>query len=71
MARPVTLLAQPNGTYRITRRIKKRRPLFRVIYIKMKIVIWNLSPLHWYEDFKEIQINMDEFACKKQPKEKK
>lgn len=71
MARQVTLLVQPNGTYKIARQQRKRKSVIRVYYIKMKIFIWNLSPLHWYDEFKEIQINMDEFACKKQQKEEK
>lgn len=43
----------------------KKRTLLRVIIIKVKLFFWNLSPLHWYEGFKEIKINMDEFMCKK------
>ncbi len=70
MARQVTLLVQPNGTYKIAKQIKKRKSVVRVCYTKMKIFIWNLSPLHWYNDFKEINISMNEFVSPK-PKEKK
>jgi hypothetical protein len=45
--------------------VKKKKTLLRVTLIKVKLFFWNLSPLHWYDDFKGMKINMDEFICKK------
>ncbi len=66
-ARQITLLIQPNGTYKLSKPLKKRKSIFKIAYIKVKVVIWKLSPLHWYDDFKEIKISMEEFANKKTP----
>jgi hypothetical protein len=44
---------------------KKKKTLVRITVIKVKLFFWNLSPLHWYDDFKVMKINMDEFICKK------
>jgi hypothetical protein len=45
--------------------VKKKKTLVRITLIKVKLFFWNLSPLHWYDDFKLMKINMDEFTCKK------
>jgi hypothetical protein len=44
---------------------KKKRGVFTITVVRVKLFFWNLSPLHWYDDFKVIDINMDEFICKK------
>jgi hypothetical protein len=44
---------------------KKKKSLFVVLKIKVKVFFWNLSPIHWFEDFKDIKITMEEFECKK------
>lgn len=68
MATQITLLAQPNGTYKLSKSIKKKKSIFKIAFIKVKVIIWNLSPLHWFDDFKEINVNLEEFANKKAPK---
>jgi hypothetical protein len=45
--------------------VKKKRTALKVTVIKVKLFFWNLSPLHWYDDFKVMKINLDEFMCKK------
>jgi hypothetical protein len=64
MARQITLLAQPNGTFKISR-LKKRKSPVKIAFIKIKLFFWNLSPLHWYDDFKDLDVTLEEFACKK------
>jgi hypothetical protein len=44
---------------------KKKKGVFKITVVRVKLFFWNLSPLHWYDDFKEMNINMDEFICKK------
>ena len=68
MATQITLSAQPNGTYKLSKSIKKKKSIFKIAFIKIKVIIWNLSPLHWYDDFKEIDVSLEEFANKKAPK---
>ncbi len=45
--------------------LKKKKTMLRITAVRVKLFFWNLSPLHWYDDFKVMQINMDEFICKK------
>lgn len=45
--------------------VKKKKTLLRITVTKVKLFFWNLSPLHWFDDFKLMKINMDEFMCKK------
>jgi hypothetical protein len=45
--------------------VKKKKTLLRITLIKVKLFFWNLSPLHWYDDFKIMKITLDEFTCKK------
>lgn len=47
---------------------KKKKTFLKITYIKIKVFFWNLSPLHWYDGFKEIKIDMTEFECKKTEK---
>jgi hypothetical protein len=70
MATPITLSTQPNGTYKLSKSIKKKKSIFKTAFIKVKVVIWNLSPLHWYDEFKDINVNLEEFANKKTTKTK-
>jgi hypothetical protein len=44
---------------------KKKKWVFKITVVRVKLFFWNLSPLHWYDDFKMMDINMDEFSCKK------
>lgn len=45
--------------------VKKKRTSLRVTVVKIKLFFWNLSPLHWYDDFKVMKFTMDEFMPKK------
>jgi hypothetical protein len=45
--------------------VKKKKTPVRITLIKLKLFFWNMSPLHWYDDFKVMKINLDEFMCKK------
>ena len=49
---------------------KKKKTFLKVTHIKLKLFFWNLSPLHWYDGFKEIKIDLVEFECKKISKNK-
>lgn len=44
---------------------KKKKTFLKITYVKVKVFIWNLSPLHWYDDMKDIKIDLDQFECKK------
>jgi hypothetical protein len=44
---------------------KKKKWVFKITVVRVKLFFWNLSPLHWYDDFKMMDISMDEFSCKK------
>jgi hypothetical protein len=46
--------------------VKKKKTLLRITVIKAKLFFWNLSPLHWYDGFKTIKIDLDEFYPKEQ-----
>ncbi len=48
---------------------KKKKTFLKITYIKVKVFFWNLSPIHWYDGFKEIKIDMSEFECKKKNKQ--
>jgi hypothetical protein len=45
--------------------VNKKKTLLRIKFTKIKLFFWNLSPLHWYDGFKVMKFNMDEFMCKK------
>ncbi len=70
MSEQLTLKVQPNGTYKLSKVSKKKRTAIKVVYIKIKIFFWNLSPKHWYDTFKNIHIDMNEFISKKTNKDK-
>lgn len=42
--------------------IKKKKTWLQIVYIKIKIFFWNLSPFHWYDGFSDIKIDMNEFV---------
>jgi hypothetical protein len=45
--------------------INMKKAAHRRVIIKVKRFFGNLSPLHWYDEFKDIKIDMNEFAAKK------
>jgi hypothetical protein len=47
---------------------KRKKTKLQVAHLKVKLFFWNLSPIHWYDTFKEIHIDMNEFVS---PKNKK
>ncbi len=47
---------------------KKKKTALQISLIKVKVFFWNLSPIHWYDTFKEIHVDMNEFIS---PKNKK
>jgi hypothetical protein len=58
------------STSAITKVVVRRRISFKKMAVRTRKAIWNLLPLHWFDGFKEIEIDMSEFACKKStPKE--
>lgn len=44
---------------------KKEKTALRITIIKVRLFFWNLSPIHWYDTFKEIHIDMNEFISRK------
>jgi hypothetical protein len=44
---------------------KKKKTLLKITIVKIRLFFWNLSPLHWYDDFKTMKIDLNEFVCKK------
>ncbi len=48
-----------------TNSVKKKKTRLQVAHIKVRLFFWNLSPLHWYDTFKEIHVEMNEFISKK------
>jgi hypothetical protein len=71
MTQQLTLKVQPNGTYKLSKIRKKKRAIAKVIYIKVKLFFWNLSPIHWYDTFKDIHVDMNEFISPKKKHLKK
>jgi hypothetical protein len=51
-----------------TNTVKKKKTTLQVASIKVRLFFWNLSPIHWYDTFKEIHVDMNEFIS---PKNKK
>jgi hypothetical protein len=45
--------------------IHKKKAARRDMTMKVKSFFRNLSPLHWYDEFKDIKIDMNEFAAQK------
>jgi hypothetical protein len=48
-----------------TSSVKRKKTTLQVASIKVRLFFWNLSPLHWYDTFKNIQVDMNEFISKK------
>ena len=44
---------------------KKKKTTLQISLIKVKVFCWNLSPIHWYDTFKEIHVDMNEFISPK------
>ncbi len=65
MAQQLTLSVQPNGTYKLIKITKKKRTAAKAAYLKIKLFFWNLSPIHWYDTFKDIHVDMNEFISPK------
>jgi hypothetical protein len=40
---------------------KKEKTALQITIIKVRLFFWNLSPIHWYDTFKEIHVDMNEF----------
>jgi hypothetical protein len=45
--------------------VKRKKTALSITIIKLNLFFGKLSPLHWYDDFKVMKINLDEFMCKK------
>jgi hypothetical protein len=48
-----------------TSSVKKRKIAIKVATIKVRLFFWNLTPIHWYDTFKHIHVDMNEFISKK------
>jgi hypothetical protein len=48
-----------------TNSVKKKKTTLQVAQIKVRLFFWNLSPIHWYDTFKEIHVDMNEFISRK------
>ena len=59
----ITKVIPKNKVLKIVK--KKSLSFLKIYYINVKVFIWNLSPLHWFDDMKEIKIELDQFQCKK------
>lgn len=55
-------LAITKATTNIARGKKSK---LQVAHIKVRLFFWNLSPIHWYDTFKEIHVDMNEFISPK------
>jgi hypothetical protein len=44
---------------------KKQRQALQITIIKVRLFFWNLSPIHWYDTFKDIHVDMNEFITRK------
>ncbi len=51
-----------------TNSVKKKKTTLQVAQIKVRLFFWNLSPIHWYDTFKEIHVDMNEFISPKKNK---
>jgi hypothetical protein len=45
--------------------VKKKKTKLQVSHIKVRLFFWNLSPIHWYDTFKDIHVDMNEFISPK------
>jgi hypothetical protein len=51
-----------------TNSVKKKKTTLQVAQIKLRLFFWNLSPIHWYDTFKDIHVDMNEFISPKKEK---
>jgi hypothetical protein len=52
-------------TQETTNTIQKKKTRLKIVRIKVKVFFWNLSPIHWYDTFKDIHVDMNEFISPK------
>jgi hypothetical protein len=45
--------------------VKKKKTTLQIASIKVRLFFWNLSPIHWYDTFKDIHVDMNEFISPK------
>jgi hypothetical protein len=48
-----------------THSVKQKKTTLQVARIKVRLFFWNLSPIHWYDTFKDIHVDMNEFISPK------
>jgi hypothetical protein len=53
-----------------TNSVKKKKTRLQVAQIKVRLFFWNLSPIHWYDTFKDIHVDMNEFIYPKKNNKK-
>ena len=59
----ITKVIPKNKVLKIAK--KKSLSFLKIYHLKVKVFVWNLSPLHWFDDMKDIKIELDQFQCKK------
>jgi hypothetical protein len=65
MAQTITISTLPIISSKNSYTKKKKKSAIKITYTKLKIFFWNLSPIHWYDTFKEIHVDMNEFISPK------
>jgi hypothetical protein len=50
---------------------KKPKTALNITIIKVRLFFWNLSPIHWYDTFKDIHVDMNEFISPKNKNKQK
>jgi hypothetical protein len=68
MEQQIAISTIPHSVFKTIPTNKKKKSPLKITYIKVKVFFWNLSPIHWYDNFKDIHIDMNEFIS---PKNKK
>lgn len=58
-------LANNMATDTTTLSAKKKKTKLQIAHVKVKLFFWNLSPIHWYDTFKDIHVDMNEFVSPK------
>ncbi len=48
-----------------TNLVRGKKSKLRFAIIKVRLFFWNLSPIHWYDTFRDIHIDMNEFVSPK------
>ena len=57
-----TLVTANNLVVNKTTRTKKKKNILQITHLKVRLFFWNLSPMHWYDNFGTIHIDMNEFV---------